>query len=377
MNKPNVLHLIDPAGIYGAEYMILNLSTALLQFDCSNAVGVLGRYKEHTAYKQLLIDRGIRTVGFFQHSRMDPAIIRQLVTYANAANVNLLHSHGYKTSILGLLVSKITGIPLIITCHLWYHEYNFKLKCYHALESLAMRWAEAIVAVSRPIQEELKQKVGRQTVLIHNGLDLSYYASASPEYTATFLESMGIEKSDFIIGSIGRLHEQKRFDILIRAASLMRKSGITKFKMIIIGDGPLKDRLNTIIHQLHLEDTVILPGYRHDAINLLKRFDVFAMSSDKEGLPMVLLEAMANSKPVVVSPVGGIEDVIKHGKNGLVARVLDTEDMAAKLSLLISCPEYRSSLGREACRTFMKKLTAQVMANEYFNLYSVLTAKGK
>ena len=369
-NTPNILHLIDPSGFYGAENVVLNLSIQLKNFNCNNHVGIISEFQNSDNFIQKLIINYVNYYTFNSKRKFDLQFIKELIKYIKKYDINIIHSHGYKPSIIGFLISKITSAKLVVTCHLWYNKGSLKLQFYHYLEKICMLKASEVIAVSKPIKDEIEQKIKRNVKLIYNGININYYNFYDQEETNDYFKSIGITNSDFIIGSVGRLNKQKRFDIIINLAQKLKISNNnSNIKFIIIGDGKLRDELSYKIKELSLENTVFLLGYREDTINFIKKFDIFLITSEIEGLPMVLLEAMAKAKAIVTTPVGSIPDFIHHNKNGLIFDLEDINGLIKNINKLINDPDKRNSISQNAFTTYKNKLTANAMTHEYYKLY--------
>jgi glycosyltransferase involved in cell wall biosynthesis len=369
-----VLHLLDSAGFYGAERMIINLSRELhgsLFYPIIGAIAPVG-----TAEPEIITvarDLNISTMVFRGRSRFDFGLLNSIYRYLKNTPITILHSHGYKSSVIGIIPTWARRIPLVITCHLWFPGNDSKLRIYHQLESMVMQRASAVVGVSEPIGSELRaNKIPSPLVhVIPNGIDSAHYRAYGHAQIEKSLQQLGIQPDDFVVGSTGRLHHQKDFPTLLKALARVRSNGI-KVKGLILGEGPDRKALEALVAELGLDGTVSLPGYREDAFNLMERLDVFVLPSVMEGLPMVLLEAMSARLPIVTTPVGAVPSVVRDSEQALLFPVGDVTALSERITRLALDSELRFRLGASARRRFEEAFSSRIMAERYIELYKSL-----
>ena len=369
-----VLHLVSSGGLYGAERVILNLSKELKGSPFVPIVGVI--HKKGAPIPEILeaaTALGIDTLLVSLRSRFDPFGPWLLGRKLKEAGIHMVHSHGYKATLLAFLPSRWMRIPLVVTCHLWFNKGNVKLRLYHEAEALVMKFLPAVVGVSEEICKEIKRKSiqPERVKLIHNGISLDHYQIPSKEVCTTLKEEFGIGDSDFVIGTAGRLNWQKAHHHLLEAVKRLRDGGVP-VKCLIVGDGPLKKQLEEARDRLGLGDKVFFIGYRNDILDILDILDVFVLTSVDEGLPMVLLEAMALRKAIISTPVGAIESIIRHGVNGLLFDVGDVQVLTEHISNLKDDEARRKNLGREGQKTFNNEYKSSIMARKYIGLYRAI-----
>jgi glycosyltransferase involved in cell wall biosynthesis len=167
-----------------------------------------------------------------------------------------------------------------------------------------------------------------------------------------------------IVGTIGRLDTQKGHDVLIRA--LPQLPDVTA---VVVGDGPERDGLTNLAGELGVSDRVVLTGWREDARDLLTSFDVFALPSRFEGFPLVLLEAMLASLPVVAADVGSVSEAVVDGETGVLVAAEDVDGLAAAIGALFADEARRRILGAEARRNVLENFSPEATAKAYAALY--------
>lgn len=217
------------------------------------------------------------------------------------------------------------------------------------------RLSHVTVCVSEAIRRRLIQEYGYpndQTVTIRNGIDLRYYSSplGQGRVKGVVVEQEEIPKT---IVCAARLSSVKRLDLLLDALALLGKSQIG-WRCLILGAGPLEGALREQAQRLALLDRVSFVGRVQDVRAYLRTADLFVLSSEKEGLPLALLEAMAMGVPAVVTDVGGTGEVVIHGQNGLLVKAGSVENLEGAIAYLLVNHEERRRMG-EAARLHMQQ----------------------
>lgn len=337
-------------------------------------VGVINnKTNPHTEIADEAEKSGLSTVIFPCNGQFDLKLVLQIRKFIKDHKIDLIHSHGYKSNLFGLLAS-CPNVPRIATNHNWLKS-HWKLRIYCLFDSIWIRFFNRIVAVSDGIfKEMIKYRISKPKItIIDNGIDLDRFNN---------LPCSGILKKEFhfsgslkIIGTVGALGEEKGHEFLLKAGKKILKNH-NNLKFLIVGEGPLKKDLKRMIHAFGLEDNVILTGYRNDIPNILSLIDIFVLPSVKEGLPMVLLEAMASKKPVIATRVGAIPKVVRHNETGLLIEPGNVEDLRRKLSILIDDPVKAEQLGQTGYRRVKENFSSDLMTDQYISLYKGLSQGG-
>lgn len=218
----------------------------------------------------------------------------------------------------------------------------------------------ARIAVGRRSAHEIEQLVevkhGSMQV-IHNGVRLKAGTERAPQ-----------PHDGFTIGSVGRLHTQKGYDVLIRALP-----NLPDARAVLVGDGPDRSRLEALAAELGITGRVTFTGWREDAQNCLRSFDVFVLPSRFEAFPLTILEAMAVPLPVVATDVGSVAEAIEHDETGILVPPEDIQALTSALERLRGDPELRRRLAVAAHARVREHFTAAEMAARYEALYDELT----
>lgn len=370
-----VMHFLESGGLYGAESVVLNLSREMLKND--EYVPVVACIVQHPSEQVALYDEarlyGVEAHKIVVNNWKFPIDILAFLMKSRALKIDLIHSHGYKASIIGFFAMVLLRTPLLPTCHLWFwgKQSPLKFRMMTAIEIFLYRFFRVITVVSQPIKQTLVERGVRpeRIHIIKNGINLDDFMPISAEERQRLRCECTLSDVPVIV-NLGRLTEQKAHVNIIRAAKVMKSKGMS-FIVLIIGDGELRTELEQRIQECGVENEVRLLGFRNNARILLQVADVFLLSSLDEGLPMALLEAMASKIPVVATGVGDIPDLLA-GKCGMIIPPNDIEAIVESVEMLMS-----NSIGRlELIRNSYKKVrdcySSQAMYGEYSRLYEVM-----
>jgi glycosyltransferase involved in cell wall biosynthesis len=226
----------------------------------------------------------------------------------------------------------------------------------------ATRWANrltysrnaAVIAVSHAVASSIRRvplvPAWPPVRVIHHGAELSSTCPTTPEARARARVRLGISPGALVVGSVGNFTPKKNHQTLLEAtARIAAQHG--KLRLVLVGSGPLELALQDSARSLGLMNRVVFAGSRDDVPELLPAFDVFALSSKYEGLPIALLEAMAAGVPCVATAVGGVPEVVTDGEEGLLVPAGDPAALADALSALADSAALRSGAGRRAAET--------------------------
>lgn len=364
-----VLQLRSSLGIFGAETMILELSKGLRSLGIASVVGVLNNTRvPHTEMADAAKQSGLETVVVDCNGPIDVRAARRLRDYVAGHDISLVHAHGYKANAYALLASRGLPVARVATVHPWTEtSYNWRARLYTALDQRWLKRFHRIVAVSETVRDQvLGLGLPASGVLfIDNGIDVGRFNGDQDRLNVR--RRLGLPVNNLIVGSIGRLVPEKGYERLLRAAKTVVQHR-PDVRFVIVGEGQERPTLEALREQLGLQDHVCLLGQRNDVPELLKAFDLFVMSSVSEGLPMVILEAMAAGKAVVSTGVGAIPEVLEHGRCGLLSDP-DGTDLAAKILELMGNEKKARSLAQAAQQRILRDYSCEAMAKKYAMVY--------
>lgn len=360
-----IFHVIDSAGIYGAEKVLLHLMEEQVRLGMRPILASIA--ERGLRENELELEAGRRqleVVRLRMRRGIDPGGMKLLLKEADHSAVDLFHVHGYKgTILLGLLPRRLRRRPAVRTIHgrTSIHKFS-KLWLYELMDLWHLRRMDAVVTV---IPGEYKGGAGRPPrYAIANGIP----PANTPAEVAESEDFISFCRGAFVIGAIGRLSAEKGFSDLLHALAILSGSR-EDYKAIILGKGPLKGELENLIRAKGLGGKVLLPGYRENAAAYLSCFNLLAMPSRTEGLPLVLLEAMQAGVPVVAARVGGIPRVLEEGRCGKLIPPGDPAALARAIAMLRENSEAALGMATRARQVAMSRYTSGHMAREYALVY--------
>jgi glycosyltransferase involved in cell wall biosynthesis len=255
-----------------------------------------------------------------QYFTLDPLPIWHLGQLLKRGGFNLIQSHGYKSHLMAAILSRVFNVPWVAFAHGWTAE-NFKVKMYHKLDLFLLRKAAAVIAVSPPLQSKLAEiRNGKPTELILNAVDPAAIPGDSDGHAVR--NELGL-KDEFVIGCFGRLSHEKGQDILIRAFAKSLFEVDRRLKLLFLGDGPAKKDLLELSDKLGVKDKIIFKSHVTNIKGFYSAIDLLILPSRSEGLPNVVLEAMACGVPVAAAEVGAVSQIITNNVNGWIFKAGD------------------------------------------------------
>jgi len=275
-----------------------------------------------------------------------------LIKIIKKYEIDIIHAHYIMPPALSsFIAAKVTGVPYYVTLHgsdVMILSSNPLLR---PVFRKILNNAEGVIVVTEALRDRLL-RVGideGKIRVMYNSVDISIFR---PDVKSTFRKEIGIRRDERLILFVGNLVPQKGVEYLIKAKFLMKNPA----KLVITGGGPLYDKLKSMANE---RDDIIFTGPRTDVSNLMKAADVVVIPSISEGLPMVLLEAMAIGKPVVATRVGGIPEVIDE-EVGVLVNAGSPSELAGALDQLLENDEKRKSLGENGLKMVRRFSKVQI-----------------
>jgi glycosyltransferase involved in cell wall biosynthesis len=303
----------------------------------------------------------------------DWRIIGQLLNICRRERVDIWHGHDYKSNALGLLLRRFWPMRLITTVHGWV-KHTRRTPLYYRIDRFCLPRYERIICVSQDLYDQCLE-IGvpaDRCLLIENGIDLNEYTRTQSRAEAQ--QVLGIRPQRLVVGAVGRLSDEKGFDLLIRAVARLIQTGLD-VELLIAGDGDEEPRLRTLIDELGCADRVRLLGFQANVKELYQAFDVFVLSSLREGLPNVLLEAMALEVPVLATRIAGVPRLIDDGNNGLLIQPGSMDELTHALERLLRDAELRHRLCRAGRETIASRYSFAVRMRKIQAIYDNLLGR--
>ncbi len=269
----------------------------------------------------------------------DWRVVPKLLKVCRDENVAIWHGHDYKTNALGLLLNRFWPMHLVTTLHGWVKN-TARTPLYYRIDRICLPRYERVFCVSEDLYDAARRSgVARgKCVLLENGIDTAEYTRSRSTGEGKAL--LGVPAGEFLIGAVGRLSPEKGFDLLIRSVKSLRDAG-RPVRLRIVGEGDDRPRLEALRTELGLGDCVSLPGWRADVRGDFEAMDLFALSSLREGLPNVVLEAMALGVPCLATRIAGVPKLIEQGVSGELVPPGDGPALTAGILRLLGDSELR------------------------------------
>ena len=302
----------------------------------------------------------------------DVRVWPQLLSLVRDRGFDLIHGHDYKTNLLALLLARRTGAVPLATSHGWTGHTWRERRLYYPADRRIMRRMPRVIAVSSDVRQALIQSgtpPEKVTVLL-NGIEPGAFTRDTTRREAVRRE-LGILATDRLIGAVGRLEPQKRFDLLIQAVAALKASH-PDVKLAIVGDGSLRASLEAQAARAGVSPDTRFLGHRTDIAALHDAFDVFAQSSEYEGTPNAVLEAMAMETPIVATDAGGTGELALPGVHGLIVPAGDVEALRSVLANVLDDRAGATMRARAARRRIEQELSFAERTRKLEEIYDQL-----
>lgn len=372
---PVILHTRVVTGQGGGpEKTILNSPRFLPQLGY-RAICAYLRPKDDDGF-QAIRDRayGWRAplVEIDDHGPLDFSVFRQCLQVCREHQVAIWHGHDYKSNLIGLWVSRYWPLRLVTTLHGWV-KFTYKTPLYYAIDRWCLRYYEKIICVSDDLLRTCQNwgLPASRCVYIENAIDTEQFCRRQSCESARV--NLGLDPARKIVLAVGRLSPEKGFDVLIKAfASLPQQQH--PIDLLIAGEGDDRARLTALIEQWGVGDRVKLLGFQSDTTTLYEASDIFVLSSYREGLPNVVLEAMAMQTPVIATKVAGVPKLISDGESGLLIESGDVDSLTAQLSHLLKSEVLREQMAIKARDTIEQRFSFQRRMERVAKVYDDVLA---
>ncbi len=375
MPKLRVLLVIDEASLGGGQMHVLLLAKYLCEANleveiATEASGWLvdEAQKLNLTLHQIAISNKVTWRSFRQ--------IHQLLKHRQ---FDVLHTHGGTAGFwIRSVATRLRNRPVIVHTYHGLHYLNILEKAGQAVQQkvkrvifklidrLLLRYTDRIICVCKSDYDRaIAAGVASvdQTSIVYNGIEVDKFSSPIDRVIARKI--FNLDPTEFVFGNVGRLHEQKGHKFLLQAFAKMSAHA----RLLIIGDGEIRDELMILVDQLEIRDRVAFLGARSDIHEFLSAIDIFVMPSLWEGQPIALLEALAIGKPCIASAVDGIPEIIVDEVNGYLVSPKDVPGLAAAMDLAIEDPTLLWKFSNQKISVLDPKFLAKNMAIKIADIY--------
>jgi len=344
LKKAKIIHLIASTGMGGAEQVLIDICTSLRndRFQFEAAIFKSPDKSMHCQLAEALHSRDVKVhyitmkSPIYTHGCEAFRIARLMARQ----DISILHCHGSRANVIGVLAAKISGTPVISTVHGWITD-SRKMMFYKWLDLQALKHHDWLLPVSERLRNELLQHhidTNRLTLL----RNIPPAGNGSKNVTK---HSTGA-KDVIQLGYVGRISKEKGIDCLLAAMKILNSR--QSCNLHVIGDGPERQSAEQRVQEWGLEKKVFFHGYVRDMERYYKMLDVLILPSFTEGTPLVVLEAMTFGLAIIATRVGGIPEILTDGENGIIVNPGSTDELAAAIAYLLDKPERIDDLGNSA-----------------------------
>lgn len=292
--------------------------------------------------------------------------------------IHLVNTHMFIATFYYAPVARLAGVSVVLeTTHLmekWRLGKGFLRRNSFLIDRGFYTLLDKALAVSHACKRDLVRMKGispDKVVVVQNGRDLANFHPDNTSRREGLRSSYGYAADDFVFGVFARLNHQKGHKYLLTAVKILKDRGI-QAKVILVGDGELKDPLMAQCSELEIGDQIVFAGFQKDMPGFLSLVDVMVLPSLYEGLPLCVIEALAMEKPVIATAVDGTPEIVIPDKTGLLVEAEDTEGLADAIAFALENREAMRQMGKNGRAFVLDHFSLQRQVNETETLYEDL-----
>ncbi len=364
-----VLLLIDEAAIGGGQNHVLLLAGGIdkNKFDVIVACEPKGYLVDE------LQKINIQNISIILKNRLNPVTLLRMIKLLKSIKPDVLHTHGGTPGFWGRVASKFYKVPAVVHTfhgiHYLTKPMNLKKWIFKNIDRYLKIFTDFTICVAEAdLTKGLKAKVLKANAsgVVRNGIDINIFERI--ETWKEGRELLNIPADATVVGTIGRLHEQKGYEYLIDAAKHLIEENKSIY-FLIVGEGELRTNLERQVSSLRISDKVIFAGARTDIPRLMTLFDLFVLPSLWEGLPLVLLEAMVSRVPIVATAVDGVMEIIEHNQDGILIPPKSSTAIKNGINILLNNKKFATNLTINAYKKVTTEFCSQKMVSGLEDIY--------
>lgn len=363
--------LQDTRALYGAELATVRLVEGLAAAGVSVAVLLLheSRLGPGASPVAAALKRRVPVVEIPVAGRFSRTAVAQIREYMVREKADVLHSTGYKADWhAGLAAQWGVRFPVVSTVHGWLFRWNLKERLFQALNIRALRRFTRVIVLCNFYERYLRRCGLSPLQLAHIPTGVRADALVTRAEAGRLWADPG---AVFTFGMLGRLSAEKDHALLLRAVARLAReldASPRSWRILIAGDGPLREGLHKRIRRLGLADRVTLAG-RMEPAEFFRQVHVLIQCSRVENQPMSVMEAMAWMRPVIATRAGGLPELVRHGETGRLVRKGSTRELEAAMKACLAAPEQACAAGRQAREILERNYSYDLMIRDHIGLY--------
>jgi len=352
-----VVHILNKLNYGGAERLLLDVCRKVDKDDFDLSVVVL---KTNNELADQFADFGIKVKVFDKKGKFDLDVIERVTDYLKNLKPDIVHTHLFAGDFWGAMAARQAGVKIIISTK---HDTLKESRLRDYLAKQSRKKMTKVVAISDAIRDYLikDQKLPLDKIeVIHNGIDVGKFYNPDKRI---------LQNRTFVIGSVGRLSKEKGHKHLIRACRFLKTKN---WKLILVGDGPMKKELQELSRSLGIDDKVEFTGGVSDVRPYLEQIDAFVLPSISEGLSLAVLEAAAAGNFIIATNVGGVPEIIKDRETGLLIKPKSIEQLVDRLNWVLENVETSQKMALKLQDNVVRNFDINNTIKEYEHLYKRL-----
>ncbi|RPH52475.1 MAG: glycosyltransferase [Desulfobacteraceae bacterium] len=367
-----ILHIVEDLKVGGLEKI---LASIVLSLDPSKYAPQVWCLTMGGQVADELIKQGISVRILGLNGYYNPLRIAALARMMKKEKFHIIHTHGYFAGTFGRLAAILAGVPVIIAhVHSTYYDYG---KRNLLIERFLSCFTDRIICISQAVERfvTVNEKIRKEkTCLIYNGVtppDKLLDDNLRKKLRA----SLGLDADVIVIAVVASLTANKGHGLLLTAFKeiFLRHPSV---RLLIIGDGPLREQIEASTRQLMIDRVVLFMGIRKDVFDLLQIADIFVLPTQiREGLGVALIEAMAVGLPIIATSIGGIPEVIEDAGNGFLVSPGSSKQLAEAIRVLVNDQALRTDMGLRGRQIYESKFTMLKMTGLVETMYDELLCK--
>lgn len=371
--RVNVMYVVHGFDIGGLEKCVVDLVNGIDRRYFNPSICCL----THTGASQdKLVRDDVRIFEMHKRTGNDFSLFFKLARLFHRERIQVVHSGNWGTYLESVIAARLARVPVVIhvkhgmETDQFVHKNGRKERVRNLVQYVFSNFHDTIITVSNQIKMHYVDSVRipeEKIDVICNGVDIDLFRSCEQTRIAKRRE-LNVAEDEILLGSIGRLAPVKNYSSLLQAMQLV-VSTQKNVKLILVGDGPEKERLSHQIAELHLTANVSLLGERSDIAGLLNAMDLFVLPSYTEGISIAMLEAMATGLPLVATDVGGNAELVENGVNGLLFPSDHHGQLAQAILKCVETNSLRMQMGERSREKAVKHLCLAAMVEAYCELY--------
>lgn len=364
MSKCKLLHIVATGRLSGAEKVVSDICTNL----SDNFIPIIVCAGEEL--KKYYEEKGLK-VYLADINKLNPFEIKKLREIIILEDIQLVHGHDVKASIAAQIACYGLNKPVISHIHVNYTWMKTNKIMKNIDEYFRKKYAVSIACseiVKQYYLENNKTVDKNKVVYLDNAFNFNEFNKIKIGQPNKIKDSLNIAQDEFVYGYLGRLIEIKGVDLLIKSFYNITKKN-ANVKLVIVGDGNERNKLESLVADLDIVDKVIFAGYQKNVYDFMSIFDCFILPSVREGLPIAILEAMAMKKTVISTPVAGVVKLIKNGYNGIMLENRNEKELTEALLMILNNEEKRLLLAENAYKHLREKYDINNYTKELEKIY--------